>query len=183
MRFTFIPELFRQFFSKPFTNLFPVKYAPASIKETLEKVEKGEIKIVPPVEIPDRETFRGKIQYDKEKCIGCKLCIKVCPAKAIEFKEEEKKIRIYIGRCIFCGQCVDICPTGAIKATKEFKLIRIFKVVINYIVFFSNLFTKLLNNLFFWNKSIEEQDSLGFKRSPGFDFRFHCFNFLEKSPS
>jgi len=134
MRFTFIPELFRQFFSKPFTNLFPVKYAPASIKETLEKVEKGEIKIVPPVEIPDRETFRGKIQYDKEKCIGCKLCIKVCPAKAIEFKEEEKKIRIYIGRCIFCGQCVDICPKNALSQGEEFLMADTNKVNERWIV-------------------------------------------------
>ncbi len=122
MRYTFIPELFRQLFSKPFTNLFPLKYAPASIKDTLDKVKKGEVRINPPVEIPDKETFRGKIQYDREKCIGCGLCIKVCPAKAIELKEEEKKIRIYVGRCIFCGQCVDACPKGALSQGEEFLL-------------------------------------------------------------
>ncbi|MCD6542519.1 MAG: 4Fe-4S binding protein [Thermoplasmata archaeon] len=134
MKFTFIPELFRQLFSKPYTNLFPVKYAPVSIKETLEKVEKGEIKITPPVEIPDKETFRGKIQYDREKCIGCRLCIKVCPAKAIEFKEEEKKIRIYVGRCIFCGQCVEICPKNALSQGEEFLMADTNKVNENWIV-------------------------------------------------
>lgn len=134
MKFTFIPELFRQFFSKPFTNLFPVKYAPASVKEILEKVQKGEIKINPPVEIPDKTTFRGKIQYDKEKCIGCGLCIRVCPAKAIEMKTEEKKIRIYVGRCIFCGQCIDICPKNALSMGEEFLLADTNKTSENLIV-------------------------------------------------
>ena len=122
MKFAFIPELFRQMFSRPFTNLFPVKYAPASVRETLEKVKRGEIKINPPVEIPDKETFRGKIQYDSEKCIGCGLCARVCPAKAIELRKEEKKIRIYVGRCIFCGQCIDACSEDALSQGEEFLL-------------------------------------------------------------
>ena len=92
--------LFKQVFEKPFTNKFPVKYAPKNVTSLLEKVGKGEVSIIPPVEIPDADVYRGKIVYEKETCIGCKMCVKVCPAKAIEFLEEEKKIRIYIGRCI-----------------------------------------------------------------------------------
>ncbi|GAI79835.1 unnamed protein product [marine sediment metagenome] len=82
-------ELLKQLFKKPATNVFPITYYPDSILKLLEKVEKGEAKIHPPVEIP--KNFRGKIVFDRDKCIGCKLCIKVCPAEAIEFIPDKKK--------------------------------------------------------------------------------------------
>lgn len=112
--------LFKQLFSKPATNPFPVKYMPKSVTGLLEKVGRGEARINPPVPVPD--DLRGKLTYDREKCIGCQLCIKVCPASVIKFKPEEKKIRIYVARCVFCHQCVDVCPTGALGQSSEFLL-------------------------------------------------------------
>jgi len=113
-------ELFRQLFKTPATNKFPVKYAPADTVEALTAVHQGSIQIVPPVELPER--FRGKIEYDKEKCIGCKLCVNICPAKAIEFLPEEKKIKIKVSRCCFCSLCNDVCPTNCLTMGKEFLL-------------------------------------------------------------
>lgn len=127
-----LSQLLRQMLKKPATNKFPAKYAPKSVKKFLEGVQQGKIKITPPVELPP--WFRGKIAYDKEKCIGCRACIKVCPAKAIEFKEEEKKIRIYVGRCIFCSQCNDVCPTNALSMSKDFLLASDNKLEENLIV-------------------------------------------------
>ena len=114
--------LIKQLFQKPYTNKFPVKYAPKSVTSLLKKVEKGEKSITPPVMIPDADVYRGKIIYDQSACIGCKMCIRFCPAKAIDFKEEEKKIRIYIGRCIVCAQCVDVCPVHCLKMGTDFLL-------------------------------------------------------------
>ncbi|KAA0000683.1 MAG: 4Fe-4S dicluster domain-containing protein [Thermoplasmata archaeon] len=113
-----LSQLLKQMVKKPFTNIFPAKYAPKNVKKFLQSVQEGRIKVHPPVELP--EWFRGKIIYEKEKCIGCRACIKVCPAKAIEFKEEEKKIRIYLGRCIFCSQCNDVCPVQCLHMSQEF---------------------------------------------------------------
>ncbi len=111
-------ELLKQLFKKPATNVFPVTYCPDSILKLLEKVEKGEVKINPPVEVP--KGFRGKIVYDRDKCIGCKLCLKVCPANAIEFIPETKKIKIHVDHCICCSQCNDICPKNCLSMSDNF---------------------------------------------------------------
>ena len=120
MRFSMLPQVFMQMFKKPFTNKFPAKYQPSSTTNFLKDVGDGKASIIPPVETP--EGFRGKIQYDKDKCIGCKLCIKVCPCGAIEYKEKEKKIKIYLARCCFCSQCNDICPVKCLSMSSEFLL-------------------------------------------------------------
>ena len=120
MRFSMLPQVFAQMFKKPFTNKFPVKYTPHNTTKLLEAVGKGEVQIIPPVETP--KGFRGKIQYDKEKCTGCKLCIRVCPSEAIEFKPDEKKIKIYLARCTFCSQCNDVCPVQCLSMSNEFLL-------------------------------------------------------------
>ena len=115
-------ELIRQLFRKPFTNCFPVKYYPnkETVTGLMDKVEKGEAKINAPVEVPKK--FRGKIVYEREKCIGCRLCVRVCPARAIEFLSEEKKIKIRIDRCIFCSQCNDVCPVKCLHMSENFLL-------------------------------------------------------------
>ncbi|MFW6148586.1 MAG: 4Fe-4S dicluster domain-containing protein, partial [Atribacterota bacterium] len=103
-------ELIKQLFHKPTTNCFPVKYYPGktTVTELIKKVQNGEVKINTPVIVPEK--FRGKIVYEREKCIGCRLCVRVCPSRAIEFLPEEKKIKIRLDRCIFCSQCNDVCP-------------------------------------------------------------------------
>jgi formate hydrogenlyase subunit 6/NADH:ubiquinone oxidoreductase subunit I len=112
--------ILKQLFLNPATNKFPAKYAPASTIQFLNSVTKGELKLIPPVSVPSK--FRGKIAYDKEGCTGCRLCIGVCPTKAIEFIPEEKKVKIFISRCCFCAQCVDICPVEVLSMTEEFLL-------------------------------------------------------------
>jgi len=120
MKFSMLSQVFSQMFKKPFTNRFPAKYAPNNTTKFLEQVGAGHAEIVPPIDVP--KGFRGKIQYDKDKCTGCKLCIKVCPSEAIEFIEENKKIKIYLSRCTFCSQCNDICPFKCLSMSNEFLL-------------------------------------------------------------
>ncbi len=114
-----IGELIRRLLSidRPVTNLFPVKYMPDSLTHLLSQVEAGEVEITPPIKTPPH--FRGKIVYEKEKCIGCKQCLRVCPSKAIKFLEEEEKIKIYVARCTFCSQCNDICPVNCLHMSED----------------------------------------------------------------
>ena len=112
--------LIKQLFRKPATNPFPVRHMPRSVTGLLEKVASGKAKLHPPVPVP--EDLRGKIAYDRGKCIGCQLCLRVCPASVIQFLPETKKIRMYVARCTFCAQCVDVCPVDALAITPEFLL-------------------------------------------------------------
>jgi len=107
----------KQLLRKPATNPFPVKRMPRSVTGLLSKVAAGRASIHPPVPTPT--DLRGKIAYDREKCIGCQLCLRVCPASVIRFLPEEKKIRMYVARCTFCAQCVDACPVQAIFPAEE----------------------------------------------------------------
>ncbi|GAI38947.1 unnamed protein product [marine sediment metagenome] len=115
-----VKVLLKQLLLTPATNKFPAKYAPKSVIDFLNKVQKGRKLLIPPIEVPPK--FRGKISYNRDKCTGCQLCLKICPTKAIEFIPEEKKIKIFVSRCCFCAQCNDICPTGALSMTDEFML-------------------------------------------------------------
>lgn len=80
-----------------------------------------------PAKVPPR--FRGMLKFDQDKCIGCSMCVRVCPAKAIsitkvESEPEVKKFKatVRLDRCLFCGQCVESCPKKALENTEVFEL-------------------------------------------------------------
>ncbi len=74
-------------------------------------------------EMPDK--FRAKLFFESEKCIGCMMCMKDCPSRAIvitKVRDKVFKADIDNGRCIYCSQCVLVCPKNALAATKEYEL-------------------------------------------------------------
>ena len=52
------------------------------------------------------------ITIDEEKCIGCGLCEKDCPAGKIRGREGRA---VYRPECIQCGHCVAVCPRNAVS--------------------------------------------------------------------
>jgi formate hydrogenlyase subunit 6/NADH:ubiquinone oxidoreductase subunit I len=93
-------EIFKSLFKKPVTIKYPAEEA----------------------NIPDR--FRGRLKFEPEKCIGCKICVKDCPADAIIIEKigEKFEATVDLDKCIYCAQCVDSCPKKALHATTNFEL-------------------------------------------------------------
>ena len=68
--------------------------------------------------------FRGKIEIDVERCIGCAGCANVCPSRAIVVTDpctERRIIDYYTDRCTYCARCEEVCPQEAIKMSKAFE--------------------------------------------------------------
>ncbi|NVO12257.1 MAG: 4Fe-4S binding protein [Bacteroidales bacterium] len=54
-------------------------------------------------------------KINKESCINCYACVRVCPVKAIEVKAGQNYAKILPERCIGCGSCLNICPVNAVQ--------------------------------------------------------------------
>ncbi|MFC1856150.1 NuoI/complex I 23 kDa subunit family protein [Thermodesulfobacteriota bacterium] len=96
-------------FSKPVTIQYP--------KEKRDPVPKS------------RGIHTFKLDADgTERCNGCGICAKFCPAYCIETKGEKvgdkRVVTIYnvdLTRCIFCGMCADACPKDAITMVEAYE--------------------------------------------------------------
>jgi NAD(P)H-quinone oxidoreductase subunit I len=110
----FFPELLRHLFKKP-----------ATIKYPFEK-------------LPIPKDFRGTPVFHSDKCIGCMICIRDCPAEAIEIikvsdttissdglEKPKKKFKMLLhnDRCIHCAQCVDSCPTQTYTMNTDYEIV------------------------------------------------------------
>lgn len=53
------------------------------------------------------------LSLDVNQCIGCNMCINVCPHEV--FTTSDKKVQIHNkDKCMECGACAKNCPVAAI---------------------------------------------------------------------
>ncbi|NPV85884.1 MAG: 4Fe-4S binding protein [Anaerolineae bacterium] len=95
-----IKDVLSSLFKRPATEKYPAERRPA----------------------PPR--LRGKLVWNPEKCTGCQLCVKDCPANAIELITIDKVakrfvMKYHIGRCTFCDQCVVNCRFKCLDLSSE----------------------------------------------------------------
>lgn len=60
--------------------------------------------------------FKGvaTLKVDIKKCIGCGMCVIVCPHGVFAMEGKKTKI-IDFNACMECGACAQNCPVEAIK--------------------------------------------------------------------
>ena len=59
-----------------------------------------------------------KPKFLQKNCIGCKMCVLVCPEGCIQGKDKNAFIPNY-EYCKGCGLCALICPKGDILMVEE----------------------------------------------------------------
>mgnify|MGYP005834184405 CR=1 FL=1 len=107
-----------------------------TLKQTLKSTINRPNTVLYPWEklaLPD--VYRGRPGLIFEKCIGCGICMRICPNRCIELVEVEdlkkeegkpaakvKRPRVNVGRCMMCGYCAEYCPTNAMIVTPEYEL-------------------------------------------------------------
>lgn len=77
------------------------------------------------LQISDRS--KKVLDYDYKRCVGCSICVSVCPTLALELgpmKEiatglDVPPVILDLEKCTFCGMCVQFCPVHAYKMSEE----------------------------------------------------------------
>ena len=54
------------------------------------------------------------LEYDSSLCIGCRLCIEVCPHNVFRMRDRKAEV-IRTDKCMECGACVLNCAPGALS--------------------------------------------------------------------
>ncbi|MBQ7671191.1 MAG: DUF362 domain-containing protein [Clostridia bacterium] len=60
-----------------------------------------------------KAALSSRPKLNASKCVGCRKCEGICPAKAITMKRSKPKIDRSV--CIRCFCCQEFCPKGALK--------------------------------------------------------------------
>ena len=79
-----------------------VAQAKGAACEALALSARGEVTITPAIS-----------HIDPDICIGCQVCVGLCPYSAIEFDERHRVSVVNEAVCKGCGSCAAYCPSGA----------------------------------------------------------------------
>lgn len=73
-----------------------------------------------PLKLPPEH--RGAVMLLAEKCVGCGLCARDCPAKALVLEKKSRgsyRLVHYPANCAYCGQCEESCVHHAIYHSND----------------------------------------------------------------
>lgn len=65
--------------------------------------------VLPPVK------RKVSVCMDPESCLGCRICVELCPSDAIAVDRKANKLKIEAKKCTGCGICVRNCPMRVLE--------------------------------------------------------------------
>lgn len=65
--------------------------------------------------VTGKTKIEGITAASDESCIGCGLCVDVCPYGALTLDEKENQVMVVEAICKGCGTCAATCPVGAME--------------------------------------------------------------------
>jgi formate hydrogenlyase subunit 6/NADH:ubiquinone oxidoreductase subunit I len=73
-------------------------------------------------EAPGR--LRGMLVFEPSTCTGCRICMRDCPARALDLVVVDKAtkrfaMKFHADRCTYCAQCVVSCNFDALSMSHE----------------------------------------------------------------
>ena len=91
------PTVFRNFFGKPATRMYPI-----TTREPFSNV-------------------RGELYIDVKECNMCTLCARACPAQCITVDREKATWECDPFECVYCGVCVDVCGRKCLHQHDQYR--------------------------------------------------------------
>ncbi len=99
---------------KPMDIPDTVSQASGAAAKALSLATRGQVEVAPTIS-----------WIDPDVCIGCQVCIGLCPYTAIEFDNRRQVSVVNAALCKGCGSCSGFCPSGAARS-RHFKSQQIF---------------------------------------------------------
>ena len=90
-------------------------HGPKDIPETVAQASGAASKVVGLLSSENLVHEPTVAQVDEDLCVGCRLCIMMCPYNAREWKTEKRVATVNTLLCEGCGVCAAGCPSGATR--------------------------------------------------------------------
>ncbi|MFC2154267.1 FAD-dependent oxidoreductase [Candidatus Altiarchaeota archaeon] len=95
-------------------------HSPRSIKESISQAQSAAGEAISLLAGQDLSSSQTTAETVDRWCVGCSLCVDVCPHEARVMDEEKKVAVVLESLCRGCGLCAVACPSSAAKL-KGFK--------------------------------------------------------------
>lgn len=87
---------------------------PKDIADTIAQAGAAVARVLTSIAKGRQELLAHFAEIDGSRCSGCRICLSLCPYRAINWERSENRATISEERCKGCGVCVAACPAGAI---------------------------------------------------------------------